>query len=455
MRVRVIPGAPLSGSISVPGDKSIAHRWLILAATARGRSRLAGLPPSLDVRSGARCLAHVSLEARPGLDAWTRGVAAEAEGHGFTWNIRSGHGASPILEVEGEGRDALRAPEASLDCGNAGTTMRLLAGVLAAAPFRSVLVGDESLTRRPMERVAEPLRAMGAGVRTTDGHAPLTVDGGNLTGITFAPSVPSAQVKSAVLLAGLAAEGPTTVVESAATRDHTERAIQALGGPIDIDGTKTTIARFQNGGLEGTVPGDVSSAAFLLAGAILTSSAIEITGVGLNPTRSHFLDVVERMGASIERVTEEQVLGEPVGTLRVRAGSELRGTTVDARELPLVIDEVPILAALAAHALGETWFVGAGELRVKESDRLRGLAVGLRGLGGHAGDEGNDLVVAGGGLPGGRADGGTDHRLAMAFAIAALAGEGPSEVDGMEAADVSFPGFLAALRRLGADLEPA
>jgi 3-phosphoshikimate 1-carboxyvinyltransferase len=332
--------------------------------------------------------------------------------------------------------------------------MRLLAGVVAAASFRTVLTGDESLSRRPMERVAEPLRAMGAGVRTTDGHAPVTVDGGNLTGILHEPAIPSAQVKSAVLLAGLAADGPTTVVEAAATRDHTERALLALGAPIETDGTRTTVDRYQHGGFEGDVPGDVSSSAFVVAGAVLTDSSIEIEGVGLNPSRTRFLEVMERMGASTERVPKGEVLGEPVGTLRVLPGARLRGTTVAPDELPLVIDEVPVLAALAAHAQGESRFLGGAELRAKESDRLRGVAEGLRGLGGHAGDEGSDLVVAGGGLAGGSVDGGTDHRLAMAFAVAALVAAGPSEIDGMEAADVSFPGFLGALRHLGANLEP-
>lgn len=331
--------------------------------------------------------------------------------------------------------------------------MRLLAGVLAAAPFRTVLTGDGSLSQRPMERVAEPLRAMGATVQTTDGHAPVTVDGGNLSGITHEPQIPSAQVKAAVLLAGVAAEGETSVIETSPTRDHTERALRALGAPVRIDGLRSTVERFQHPGFEGRVPGDLSSAAFLIAAAALTNSSIEIGGVGLNPSRTRFLDVMERMGVSTERIVQDEALGEPVGILRVPSGATLRGTSIPSDELPLVIDEVPVLALLAAHAKGETWFLGAGELRVKESDRLRGLAAGIRGLGGHAGDEGEDLVVAGGGLPGGAVDAGADHRLAMSFAIAALAADRPCEIEGMEVAEVSFPGFLHALRALGAQLE--
>ena len=453
MRVRILPRSGLGGPLSVPGDKSIAHRWLILAATARGRSRIAGLPPSLDVRSTAACLAQLSPEARPGLDAWLRDDAVAAEGNGSTWNIRSDHGASPTLEVESEGRDALVEASSDLDCGNSGSAMRLLAGLVAAAPFRTVLTGDESLSSRPMERVAEPLRKMMARVATTNGHAPIAVEGARLRGIRFATPVPTAQVKSAVLLAGLAAEGETTVVEAAATRDHTERALAALGAPVRVEHGSVTVERFQHAGFDATVPGDVSSAAFVVAAAVLTRSALAIERVGLNPTRTRFLDVVERMGVPVKRRIQEEVLGEPVGVLTIGMPDALRGTRIGPDELPLVIDEVPILAVLGAFATGETSFLGAGELRTKESDRLARLAEGLRGLGGRAADEGEDLVVAGGGLAGGRADGVGDHRLAMAFAVAALGAGRPSEIDGMESAAVSFPGFLETLRQQGASVE--
>jgi 3-phosphoshikimate 1-carboxyvinyltransferase len=331
--------------------------------------------------------------------------------------------------------------------------MRLLCGLVAGAPFRTALVGDESLSRRPMERVAAPLREMGASVATLDGHAPVEIEGGDLHAIHYLTPVPSAQVKSAVLLAGLAAEGETIVEEPAATRDHTERALAALGGPVLAQPGRVSLRGFQHEGFAGTVPGDPSSAAFLVAAAALTGSALTITDVGLNPTRTRFLDVLGRMGVvTRQRIVREEV-GEPVGELHVEPCESLTGTRVEPEELPLVIDEVPVLSAVAAHALGETWFLGASELRVKESDRIAAIATGIRDLGGHAGDEGSDLVVAGGGLAGGRADGAGDHRIAMAFAVAALSAEGPSRIEGADAAGVSFPGFADTLRALGARIE--
>lgn len=332
--------------------------------------------------------------------------------------------------------------------------MRLLAGVLAGAPFRSVLVGDESLSRRPMERIAEPLRAFGAEVTTTDGRPPVSIRGGALRGLRYELEVASAQVKGAVLLAALAAEGETTVIEPVATRDHTERALDALGGELEVHGGEILVRPFQHAGFEGTVPGDPSSAAFLLAAAALTSSGLHIRAVGLNPSRLGFLAVMRRMGLEISvRLTGDEV-GEPVGDVEIapRAAAMLP-VHVDPDELPAVIDEVPVLAALAAHASGPSSFAGAGELRVKESDRLDGLAAGLRQLGHHAGVEGNDLVLAGGGLDGGTVASGGDHRMAMAFAIAGLAAEGPVVVEGMEAESVSFPGFTATLADLGAAIE--
>jgi 3-phosphoshikimate 1-carboxyvinyltransferase len=266
--------------------------------------------------------------------------------------------------------------------------------------------------------------------------------------------VPTAQVKSAVLLAGLAADGETTVVESARTRDHTERALEALGAPIRLDDAGIHVSRFQHAGFDAKVPGDPSSAAFVIAAAALTGSRVSITGVGLNPSRVHFLDVMERMGVRTIRRIDRTELGEPVGSIEVEACEAISAVRVEPGELPLIIDEVPILAVLAAHAPSDSWFLETGELRVKESDRLHAIATGIRRLGGVAADEGSDLVIAGGGLEGGRVDAKGDHRMAMAFTIAALAARGPSRVDGVEAANVSFPGFLATMRELGANLEP-
>ncbi len=454
MDVRVRPGSRLSGVTAVPGDKSIAHRWLILAATAAGRSRLTGLPPSLDVRSTAGCLASLSGKARPPLDLFARNAALMVEGGGSTWNVDHLDTLGATVEVEGEGRRGLRAPDQTLECGNSGTTMRLLSGLVASAPFQSVLAGDASLSQRPMERVAEPLRAMGAQVETNDGHAPVIVEGRSLRGIRYVPPLPSAQVKSAVLLAGLDADGSTVVAESAATRDHTERALAALGAPVRIAEAGIAIERYQHEGFSGEVPGDPSSAAFLVAAAAITGSALAVTGVGLNPSRLHFLRVFERMGVTTRCTEVTTSIGEPVGVIEVEVCDEIRPVRVEADEVPLIIDEIPALAAVATHATSDSWFLEVGELRVKETDRLGAVAAGLRGLGGVAAEEGPDLVVAGGGLAGGRADAAGDHRMAMALSVAALGAMGECRIDGVEAADVSFPGFLDVVRGLGASMEP-
>lgn len=331
--------------------------------------------------------------------------------------------------------------------------MRLLAGVLASCDFPTVLTGDESLRSRPMERVAEPLRRMGASLETAEGRPPVMVRGAPLHGIRHVATVPSAQVKSAVLLAGLEAEGETTVVESAPTRDHTERALAHLGAPVRVSADRAiAVGAFRHEGFSARVPGDVSSAAFLVAAAALTGGELAIEGVGLNPTRTRFLEVMDRMGVRTEARVTRIELGEPVGRLEVLPCDGLNGTRVTPEELPLVIDEVPVLAALAAHAAGDSWFLGAAELRVKESDRLGGLAMAIGALGGNAAVEGDDLVVAGGGLEGGLGDAGGDHRMAMALCVAGLAARAAVEVEGVEAADVSFPGFVETLQTLGAGI---
>jgi 3-phosphoshikimate 1-carboxyvinyltransferase len=453
MRLLVTPGAKVTGTARVPGDKSIAHRWLILAATARGTSALVDLPGSLDVRSTASCLASVTTKARPSLDAWASNDASRAEGHSSTWNVRVLEPPRTTLEVEGEGRSGLVRASRDLDCGNSGTSMRLLAGLLSSAPQRTVLTGDESLRTRPMERVAEPLRAMGATIRTQAGKAPLSIDGGELRGVRFRVPVPSAQIKSAVLLAGLDADGSTIVEEQAPTRDHTERAMRALGGPLVVEGSTISVSRFQHEGFRGVVPGDPSSAAFLVAAAASTGAELTIQGVGLNPSRLNYLEVLARMGVRTERRIDHEQMGEPVGELWVAPCDGLVGTRIAEAEIPLVIDEIPVLAAVAAQASGDTTFAGADELRVKESDRLAGIASGIVGLGGEATVEGDDLVVAGGGLDGGWAHAGGDHRMAMAFAVAGMTARAPVEIEGIEAADVSFPGFVAMLSSLGATVE--
>jgi 3-phosphoshikimate 1-carboxyvinyltransferase len=305
-----------------------------------------------------------------------------------------------------------------------------------------------------MERVAEPLRAMGADVTTEDGHPPLTIRGRDLRGIRFEAGVPSAQVKTAVLLAALAADGPTAVIEPVPTRDHTERALVALGAPLRVTGDGMLLeGPFQHEGFRGRVPGDPSSAAFLLGAAALTGGGLTLLGVGLNPTRLAFVEVLRRMGVEVDVEVEGEELGEPVGRMRLAPSGGLHSVRVAAVEVSSVIDEVPILAALAAHAEGASRFEGASELRVKESDRLSVLAEGLGALGGKAADDGDDLVVGGGGLEGGSARSAGDHRMAMALTVAALAARKPSQIDGVESAAVSFPGFLGLLASLGADLE--
>jgi 3-phosphoshikimate 1-carboxyvinyltransferase len=411
-----------------------------------------GVPRALDVARTAAVVGGLVPAAGATLATWGARVEVEDD----VELDPTGDGADPgreDLEVQGSGRSSLRPVEEPLDCGNSGTTMRLVAGVVASAPFETTLTGDRSLRSRPMERVAEPLRFMGADVRTTGGRPPLTVTGGPLQGIRWTPKVPSAQVKGAVLLAGLSAEGPTEIIEPASTRDHTERALEALGAPVARDDLMVRLEPFQHGGFEGDVPGDVSSSGFLIAAALLTGSELVLEAVGLNPSRCRFLDVMRRMGADVVARVEGASVGEPIGTLHVLGSSTLSGTVVGAGELPLLIDEVPVLAVLAAHAVGESRFEGAAELRHKETDRLSGLAECIRELGGAAAVEGDALVVAGGGLAGGRTDSRGDHRLAMALTVGALGARGPSHVEGMEWVRISFPGFVGLLRSLGASIE--
>jgi 3-phosphoshikimate 1-carboxyvinyltransferase len=448
VRVDVLPGSRVAGSATVPGDKSIAHRLLILAATARGSTSLRGVPAALDVLQTARVLAAVAPSAAPGLAPWSTRSLVQGE----TDSMERGS-PSTELRLEGAGRGGLIEPDRALDCGNSGTTLRLMAGILAARDLRAELTGDASLRRRPMERMAEPLRAMGAEVGTTDGRPPVRIRGGPLRGIAWSTPVPSAQVKGTILLAGLAAGGATQVTEPAATRDHTERALEALGAPVERSDRSVTVRAFQHDGFEADLPGDVSSAAFLFGAAAIGGSDLAVSSVGLNPTRLTFLEVFERMGIRSATEMERESLGEPHGRIRVLGGSTLRGTVVPSAELPLVVDEVPLLAAIAAHADGETRFEGASELRFKESDRLTALAEGIRELGGEAEVEGDALVVAGGGLAGGAASARGDHRLAMALVVAALGARGPCSVEGIECAAVSFPGFVRVVASLGARAE--
>ena len=353
-----------------------------------------------------------------------------------------------VVSIAGGGPEAWRGPGAPLDAGNSGSTLRMLAGALAGRPFRSVLTGDESLRRRPVERVAAPLRAMGARALTTDGTAPLTIEGGRLRGLTWETPVASAQVKTAILLAGLQAEGETTVREPFPSRDHTERMLPVFGAAVERSGLSTTVrggARLR--GTRVAVPADVSSAAFLVVAAlVLPDSEVRLEGVLLSPTRTGFLDVLRQMGGDVE-TRVDSTDPEPVGVVVART-SELHGVDVDPALTPSLIDEVPALAVAAARARGRFTLEGAAELRVKESDRIAAIAEGLCRLGARVDERPDGFVIEGGRpLVGALVRAHGDHRIAMALAVAALAGRGATEIEDVECVAVSFPEFWGVLAR--------
>jgi 3-phosphoshikimate 1-carboxyvinyltransferase len=421
--VTIQPARVVQGRVRVPGDKSISHRYAILASLAEGTSSIAGYSNGADCQSTLGCLRQLGVDVS-GMSSGT-------------------------LTVEGRAAAGLCSPSSPLDAGNSGTTMRIMAGVLAGQPFTSTLVGDRSLSGRPMGRVIEPLRQMGAAIEATDGHAPLVIRGAPLHGIAFRPTVPSAQVKSAVLLAGLSARGLTSVTEPAATRDHTERALRTFGARIQIDGSTISI----DGGQRLTacvvsVPGDFSSAAFwMVAAAALPGSRVEIEDVGLNPTRTALVDVLRRFGARVEVHVTTNGDTEPRGTVIVQ-GDRTGTVDIAPEEVPALIDELPAIAALAAHG-GSIRVRGASELRVKESDRIHALVGGFRALGIVADERPDGFIIEGAGTPdGGVADAHDDHRIAMALAIAALAARKPSTITGAEAVGISYPGFYDTLEQL-------
>lgn len=424
----IAPAGRVIGRLRAPGDKSISHRYALLAALADGTSVIRNYAPGADCAATLRCIEALGVEARPA-------EATTPDG-------------PPTVTVRGRGPGGLRPAAAALDAGNSGTTMRLLAGVLAAQPFESVLTGDASLRRRPMQRIAEPLGRMGARIRTTGGRPPLAISGTVLRGIDYDMPVASAQVKSAVLLAGLHAGGATRVTERAPTRDHTERALPAFGVEVRRTGPQVEIAGGQRPApADVRVPGDLSSAAFwAAAAAALPGSDVEIVDVGLNPTRTAFLDLLRSAGADVAVEAAGAAANEPFGTVRVRHRT-LRPIRIDADQAPGVIDELPALAALAAH--GATLEVsGAAELRTKESDRIAVLAAGLRALGAEVDERPDGFSVRGAGLTGGAVDAAGDHRMAMAFAVAALGAGAPTTIRGHDAVDVSYPGFFTALESI-------
>ena len=439
--VVVRPAVRLRGELRLPGDKSISHRALMLATIAAGESRIAGAGDGADVRS----------------------TAAVCSALGARIERVDGDGGSADYRIVSPGADGLRGSATDLDCGNSGTSLRLFAGILAGLPFTSVLDGDDSLRRRPVARIIEPLRSMGAVLhaRSNDSLPPVTVVGRTpLRAVDVATPVPSAQVKSAILLAGLRADGRTTVRESVATRDHTERMLRARGVDVlsEADGAGVAVSLEGGSTVEAVserVPGDVSAAAFwLVAGATHPDAELTLRDVGVNPTRRAIIDILRSMGARIEERpiggAADDGVGEPMADLVVRS-SELRAIDLGPADVAAAIDEIPILCLAAALASGTTTIRGAGELRHKESDRIDGTAIGLRALGVWVDVDGDDLRIHGGtALVGAPTDSLDDHRLAMTFAVAGLLARGETTVHRPGSAAVSYPGFFADLERVGA-----
>lgn len=420
----------MHGVIRVPGDKSMSHRAVMLAALAEGTTVVDGLLEGEDVLRTVAALRQMGV------------------------SMRGPSGG--LIEVDGVGLHGLKAPAAPLDMGNSGTAMRLMAGILAAQPFDAELVGDPSLTRRPMKRVVDPLRAMGANIEAADnGCPPLRIRGGRgLTGIDYSLPVASAQVKSSILLAGLYANGETRITQPAPTRDHTERMLRAFG--YAVEGDDITASLGGGGRLRATklhVPADISSAAFFMVGASMAAgSELRLPDVGVNPTRIGVLTILRLMGADIEIIDPRTVGGEPVADLCVR-GRRLHGVRIPPDQVPLAIDELPAILVGAACADGETHLSEAAELRVKESDRIAVVAAGLKAVGADARETPDGMVVHGGRVRGGTVDSHGDHRIAMAFAMAGLAAAERMLIRDCKNVDTSFPGFVALAHAAGLRIE--
>ena len=417
------PGSPLRGGLTPPGDKSISHRAVILASLASGQSRIEGLLESEDVRATASACRQL-------------GMKIHADGN--------------ALLVDGVGAEGLSAPDGPLDMGNSGTAMRLLAGVLAAQPFRSELIGDRSLSVRPMRRIVHPLSLMGGRIQTTvSGTPPLLITGNpNLMGINYASPVASAQVKSCVLLAGLYAQGETRVSEPRKSRDHTEKMLPSFGVPLlngcaVSGGSRLAAAHVR-------VPGDISSAAFfMVAAAMLPDSSLTLNNVGLNETRDGIIRVMEAMGADLRLVNRRMYGEEAAGDIRIRYKGQLKGIDLPLQWIPSLIDELPVIMALAAVSNGITRIRGAEELRVKESDRISVMARGLESLGVRLTEFRDGMDIEGGAIRGGSVDGAGDHRCAMSFCILGQLADADIEVNGCGNIDTSYPGFVHDLQAIG------
>lgn len=425
VRMRVSPAGPLRGELRVPGDKSISHRAVMLGAVATGMSRVSGFLAGADTLATLQAFQHMGVRIdRPG---------------------------ATDLEIHGVGRDGLRAAPGPLDLGNSGTAARLLAGLLAGQAFDSEIIGDASLMQRPMRRVVDPLRLMGADLSCTEaGTLPLKIRGGaRLHGVELALPVASAQLKSALLLAGLYADGSTCVIEPAPTRDHTERMLRIFGVDVRQEGGRICVNRQPLRGTQVRVPADISSAAFfLVAASIVPDSDLLLTQVGINPTRAAVIDILRAMGARIETHSTGAVSGEPVADLRVRHCS-LHGIHIPKELVSIAIDEFPAILIAAACARGTTVLTGAAELRIKESDRIAAMAAGLQALGVAADPTPDGMSVTGGAIRGGAVDSAGDHRIAMAFAIAGCCASGDVSIKDCANVNTSFPGFGRCLRAVG------
>jgi len=461
--VRVARPARIRGSVEVSGDKSISHRAAMFNALARGRATIDNYSPGADTLSTLACLRAlgVEVEYQTGPAGAARDGATSDDGAGARpEGAANAAGGRPRVVIDGAA-GLFADPLRPLDCGNSGTSMRLLGGILAGQPIFSVLTGDDSLSGRPMGRIVDPLRQMGARITGRQGgrYAPLAIDGGELKAIDYAAPVASAQIKSCVLLAGLQADGLTTVTAPAASRDHTERMLAAQGAEVTVDGASVAIrggARLR--AVDVVVPGDFSSAAYWLAlGCLHPDAEVTIRNVGINPGRTGFLDILREMGADVTVVNERVVAGEPRADLVARS-SRLRGTVVGGDVVPRAIDELPLVAVLGLFAEGTTEIRDAAELRVKESDRIASLAREIGRMGGDVEERPNGLAVRGGRtLEDAACETYSDHRLAMSLAIAGLVGP-RIDILGAECASISYPAFWDHARALGGTvsvLEPA
>lgn len=425
----VSPGGSLKGSLRVAGDKSISHRSIMLGALAEGVTEVSGFLEGEDSLATLQCFRDMGVR-----------IEGPREGR---------------VTIHGVGLHGLKKPNKTLDCGNSGTSMRLLSGLLSAQAFDTTLIGDESLSRRPMRRVTQPLAQMGAVIETNEkGSAPLHIKGGhNLKAIEYVMPMASAQVKSCLLLAGLYANGRTCVTEPGVTRDHTERMLRAFGYDVNVTGSTVCV---QGGGkLKAApiqVPADISSAAFFMVGAaIAPGSDITLTEVGINPTRIGVIEILKLMGANLEVLNSRMAGGEPIADIRVR-GSNLRGIEIPEHLVPLAIDEFPALFIAAACAKGKTVLTGAEELRVKESDRIQVMADGLKVLGINAQPTPDGMIIEGGAMGGGRINSRGDHRIAMSFSIAALRASGDITIDDCANVATSFPNFVRLAQAAGLQL---